>query len=320
MTAVYNEQDWPKTYEFFDSHKIKTYIEQLFEDSHNYQIQLSPTYYCSGCKTRSYRYSCGGCKTDEDGNDYCSGHTGYEDYCDGHRDVIANIDVLGFDEIFGVDSIGRVPKIDKGWYGWDNGNIDWAKNFYNQDWQDLYGVSVGTTGAYVELTDEELEQLLGNIPEDISQSRKDVIRAASEAIGNIPYYWNWRQYYSIQTGLSANDFGSTVFADDYGRTKKGLDCSGFIVYVFQTAGISPQTAGWGSTASTAAIYNSPRVYEINKSELKIGDLGMLNTKAGTSNHVGIYAGNGKWIHCYPNGGAIISNYNFKIFLRLDRLD
>lgn len=49
MTAVYFNQD------FSDSDAVKTYIHQLYDDSHYYTTIESEPYACSGCEDRSYK-------------------------------------------------------------------------------------------------------------------------------------------------------------------------------------------------------------------------------------------------------------------------
>lgn len=74
----------------------------------------------------------------------------------------------------------------------------------------------------------------------------------------------------------------------------GFDCSGFVVAMFQqTMGlVLPRTAA-DQAAATA---------KIEKAELKPGDLVFFNTMRRAFSHVGIYVGDGKFIHA-PRSGA-----------------
>lgn len=76
----------------------------------------------------------------------------------------------------------------------------------------------------------------------------------------------------------------------------GLDCSGFIQYVFKKSlkVNLPRTA-----AEMAHVGRS-----IDKSELMPGDLVFFNTRGFTYSHVGIYLGNGKFIHSPRTGKNI----------------
>lgn len=76
----------------------------------------------------------------------------------------------------------------------------------------------------------------------------------------------------------------------------GFDCSGFVVAMFQqTMGlVLPRTAA-DQAAATA---------KIEKAELKPGDLVFFNTMRRAFSHVGIYVGDGKFIHSPRSGGKV----------------
>ena len=79
-----------------------------------------------------------------------------------------------------------------------------------------------------------------------------------------------------------------------------FDCSSFTQFVFKKNGIS---IPWGSKAQ--AKFGLP---VSSKSHLAIGDLVFFSVSTpGQINHVGIYTGNGKFIHNLPNKGVIISD-------------
>ena len=77
---------------------------------------------------------------------------------------------------------------------------------------------------------------------------------------------------------------------------RGLDCSGLIRYVFQqTTGVSlPRTAH--ELARIGA--------KVPRSELVPGDLVFFNTRHSAFSHVGIYLGNGEFIHAPSKGGEV----------------
>ena len=82
-----------------------------------------------------------------------------------------------------------------------------------------------------------------------------------------------------------------------GTSPSGFDCSGFVYYVYRNLGINISR-----TQTTMYSQGTP----VKKSELKPGDLVFFqNTyKAGIS-HVGIYVGDGKFIHS-PHSGTVVS--------------
>lgn len=74
----------------------------------------------------------------------------------------------------------------------------------------------------------------------------------------------------------------------------GFDCSGFVRTIYeQTAGLVLPRKAEQQAAATQ---------KIDKSDLKPGDLVFFNTMKRTFSHVGIYVGNGKFIHS-PKPGA-----------------
>jgi len=76
--------------------------------------------------------------------------------------------------------------------------------------------------------------------------------------------------------------------------ESGLDCSGFVRAVYE------QTAG--KLLPRRAEQQAAATQTIDRSELQPGDLVFFNTLRRTFSHVGIYVGNGKFIHS-PKPGA-----------------
>jgi cell wall-associated NlpC family hydrolase len=76
----------------------------------------------------------------------------------------------------------------------------------------------------------------------------------------------------------------------------GLDCSGFVRYVFQdTLGMSlPRRAEEMSRVGE----------KVSMSNLKPGDLVFFNTMRRTFSHVGIYIGDNKFVHSPSTGSTI----------------
>ena len=84
-----------------------------------------------------------------------------------------------------------------------------------------------------------------------------------------------------------------------GNTEEtGFDCSGFTRLVFENSIglVLPRRAD--EQATTAGLRN------INRQELKPGDLVFFNTMKRTFSHVGIYVGDDKFIHSPRAGGEV----------------
>jgi cell wall-associated NlpC family hydrolase len=82
----------------------------------------------------------------------------------------------------------------------------------------------------------------------------------------------------------------------------GFDCSGMVAYVFR------QAADIQVSGSAADIARRGR--EIDKQELRPGDLVFFNTLGRPFSHVGIYIGDGRFIHAPSTNGKV----------RIDRMD
>ncbi len=81
-----------------------------------------------------------------------------------------------------------------------------------------------------------------------------------------------------------------------GTTSSGFDCSGFVQHVFAMLGVSvPRTAD-------AQYYAGHRA----RGGVKAGDLVFFQTYAPGPSHVGIYIGNGKFVHASSHGVMVSS--------------
>jgi cell wall-associated NlpC family hydrolase len=76
----------------------------------------------------------------------------------------------------------------------------------------------------------------------------------------------------------------------------GLDCSGMVSYVFENA------AGLRLTGSAADIAKRGR--PVNGAGLRPGDLVFFNTRKKPRSHVGIYIGDGRFIHAPNSNGKV----------------
>ncbi len=80
-----------------------------------------------------------------------------------------------------------------------------------------------------------------------------------------------------------------------GDSPQGFDCSGLVYYVFRRAGIAvPRTAN-------EQLYAS---HPVNIRNLRPGDLVFFQMAGDVQMHVGIYVGNGEFIHAPQTGGVV----------------
>ena len=98
--------------------------------------------------------------------------------------------------------------------------------------------------------------------------------------------------------LSAMNFLGVRYTRGGNNVSTGFDCSGFTRHIFEMSVglVLPRRA------DEQAKMNS--LLSINKDELKPGDLVFFNTMRATFSHVGIYVGEGKFIHAPRTGAAV----------------
>ena len=90
----------------------------------------------------------------------------------------------------------------------------------------------------------------------------------------------------------------------------GFDCSGFTRYVFENSlgRVLPHRADEQA--------NSPDLAKVDKKDLKPGDLVFFDTMRKTFSHVGIYLGDGKFIHSPRTGESVrIEDINISYWAR-----
>lgn len=164
-----------------------------------------------------------------------------------------------------------------------------------------------STGATINDRDI-IEQALASTDQ---HARRSLIQIASSIIGRVPYEWGGK---SDKAG-----FDDTWYTFDDSSRQKGLDCSGYAQWILRTANIS----GWDSLINTSNFLNSDQLYPITKEELQPGDFGLYYPDSNArTNHIGMYLGNGYWIHCSStaNTVTITNRGKFSIFRRLSIFD
>jgi len=80
-----------------------------------------------------------------------------------------------------------------------------------------------------------------------------------------------------------------------GASPRGFDCSGLVYYAYSKAGIpAPRT--------TTAQYRQTK--RVPVSDLQPGDLVFFTLSRGKTSHVGIYAGDGRFVHSPSSGKQV----------------
>jgi lipoprotein Spr len=84
-----------------------------------------------------------------------------------------------------------------------------------------------------------------------------------------------------------------------GETKAGIDCSGLVVQVYK------RYAGFKLPRNTKKLYQL--VKKVDKEDLVYGDLIFFSDGWFSVSHVGIYIGDGKFVHSMKDLGVIVSS-------------
>ena len=88
----------------------------------------------------------------------------------------------------------------------------------------------------------------------------------------------------------------------------GFDCSGFVRAIYQDT--------VGHLLPRRAAEQAKATQKIDKKELKPGDLAFFNTMRRTFSHVGIYVGDGQFIHAPSKGKTVrVESMNSKYWAK-----
>lgn len=226
--------------------------------------------------------------------------------CPGHVDLIVNAKVIGIKEehgLFEKDTIGNNPENieENGWPGWADNTRASARLLASQDWFDRYGLTLSLLSIGTPLTESEIESYLNQLPEETSQTRKDVISFALSSVGRVPYYWGGKPSAPDYNG---NSFGLLTAPDEKGRVLKGLDCSGWIGWVYWSA--TGKRLAYEGTSGLAVSGT-----KVRRSELQPGD---IIVRTGSDAHVIMFLGwtpDGK-IQCVHESSAGVNNVTVAI--------
>ena len=179
---------------------------------------------------------------------------------------------------------------------------------YAQMLSELIG-AMDVTGNHVEISDAALRDILDNLPEAVSEKRKATVKTAFSLVGKVSYFWGgkssaigWDSRWGTPKKVTAAGSNTTGMTIPY-----GLDCSGFVDWVFNnTFGV---VVGHGGGARSQYSY----CRKISWAEAQPGDL-VFYPDLG---HVGIVAGydgegNVLIVHCSLNGVVVTGRVGFTL--------
>ncbi|MCL2462394.1 MAG: NlpC/P60 family protein [Defluviitaleaceae bacterium] len=152
------------------------------------------------------------------------------------------------------------------------------------------------------LSDDEFQSIERQL-QGVSGERRDVVLAALSLEGKISYFWGGKSYHVGWDDRWGEDrLVTAAGASQTGTVRPfGLDCSGFVSWAFINAGGDQNIINYIGNGTSMQWYNSKA---IGMDQLRPGDLLFYKPPGGTGvDHVGIYIGDNKVVHCTTNGGG-----------------
>ena len=213
--------------------------------------------------------------------------------------IIIDVNILGLEDV-----INRI--------GFDKDKKEWVRQLSVSSFADLY--------PELDLPSDNIDPI--EMQHRIKQAkqgnmtRKELINIAKSINGKVPYFWGGKS----NAGFNPQWGRPTKVTAGVSRTTRtlrpfGLDCSGYVDWVYKTA-------GFGNILNDGTTGQWNNSYPIEPQELKIGDLAFKQPPSWAGiNHIGIYigissAGERLFIHSASKTGVTINNYRgFKYWRR-----
>ncbi len=227
-------------------------------------------------------------------------------FCPGHVDLTIVLKIAGLGEennLFTLDASGNDESgyTQDGWQGWTEENRQAALGLAEKDWYLEYGLSTELSSPQLPVTTIDTDAYFRDLPYGLSEERKSLLRFALNSVGRVPYYWGGK---AGAAGYEENHFGTTVSPDTEGRSLKGLDCSGWISWVYWSA--TGKRLPYQSTTGLASAGQ-----RISREELKPGD---ILVRTGKDAHTVMFLGwteDGK-IRCIHETSGSVNNVTISI--------
>lgn len=220
--------------------------------------------------------------------------------CPGHIDLKVAAKILGLEgekNLYGLDETEEAEneqsEDENSWKGWDDRMKAYVSHIQRGDWAKAYGINVTVADTKAPLSSAEIDSYMSMLPSGTSEARKDIIRFALQSVGKIPYYWGGK---ANTKNYSGNNFGSVTIPDHRGRILKGLDCSGWVNWVYWS--VTGKHLGYEGTEGLKALGR-----QVERKNLKPGDIVVIT---GNTPHVIMFLGwaeNGQ-IRCIHETGSV----------------
>ena len=188
-------------------------------------------------------------------------------------------------------------------YGFTEEQKALLEEILKPEYQDLFQSLIGSNQS-ITLSPQEVQEILSRLPDDLSEQRRQVVLTAYQLLGKVHYFWGgkslvlgWDSRWGTPKEVWAAGSPSTGTIRPY-----GLDCSGFVDWVFYNVSGGSYVIGHGGGASAQHSYCTA----ITWADAQPGDLVFY---PGDS-HVGIVCGfdsggNIQIIHCASGSNNVV---------------
>nr|WP_325223262.1 NlpC/P60 family protein [uncultured Oscillibacter sp.] len=188
-------------------------------------------------------------------------------------------------------------------YGFTEEQKALLEEILKPEYQDLFQSLIGSNQS-ITLSPQEVQEILSRLPDDLSEQRRQVVLTAYQLLGKVNYFWGgkslvlgWDSRWGTPKEVWAAGSPSTGTIRPY-----GLDCSGFVDWVFYNVSGGSYVIGHGGGASAQHSYCTA----ITWADAQPGDLVFY---PGDS-HVGIVCGfdsggNIQIIHCASGSNNVV---------------
>ena len=170
------------------------------------------------------------------------------------------------------------------------------------------------------IANADVLEVLHALPADLDQARKEAVETALSLVGKVNYFWGgkslvigWDSRWGQLTQVWADGSSTTGTYRPY-----GLDCSGFMDWIFYNLTGGEYILGRGGGASAQHSYCAP----VSQAEAQPGDLAFYPDDS----HVGIVVGrreDGKLLVCHCSSGqnnVVVTEFVASGFTALGRPD
>ena len=177
-----------------------------------------------------------------------------------------------------------------------------------------HGDVITSSSHSLAITDADVQSIIEGLPDSLPQKRKDVVKNAGSLVGKVNYFWGgksgsigWDPAWGTMRRVTAEGSPSSGTLRAY-----GLDCSGFVSWVFLNSGMN--------SVGDGTIGQRERSRVVSEASVQAGDLAFLPSYS----HVGIVVGrdmdgNILVIHCSSSANNVVvstaQSVGFTVFRR-----